>query len=71
MRPEPMKQLALRIPADAPKRADALLPKLNALPEQRARGVLTRADVIRLALMYGLDLLERSLAQKRARRARG
>jgi hypothetical protein len=69
--PAGFKQIALRIPADLPERADALLPRLNARADQRARGAATRSDVLRLALILGIEQLEQ-LAQKKGpkRRAR-
>jgi len=67
MRPENLRQTALRIPADVIARADALVPKLNARPEQRARGAVNRSDILRLALVLGMRSLERRLAQTRAR----
>jgi hypothetical protein len=63
--PAGFKQIALRIPADLPERADALLPRLNARADQRARGGATRSDVLRLALILGIEHLERELAQKK------
>ena len=64
MQPENLVQIAIRIPADLPERADALLPRLNARAEQRARGAANRSDVLRLALILGIEHLERELAQK-------
>lgn len=64
MQSENLVQIAIRIPGDLPERADALLPRLNARAEQRARGAATRSDVLRLALILGIEHLERELAQK-------
>jgi hypothetical protein len=58
---EPLAQIALRVPADLLHRADALAPRLNRLPEHAARGAVKRSDVLRLALVRGLDVLEHEL----------
>lgn len=40
------------------KRAEALVPKVAKLPGPKATGTVTRGDVLRLALLRGLDELE-------------
>jgi len=52
------KQLSLRLPVDLVDRADALLPVLERLPTYRAFR-LERSTVLRLALIRGLEELER------------
>ena len=51
-------QIALRIPSQALKRADALIPKLARNTTISALGHVTRSTVMKLALMRGLELLE-------------
>ena len=50
--------ISVSIPADLVDRAAALVPILADLPELRAGGVVNRATVVRLALLYGLDRVE-------------
>lgn len=51
---------SLRLPQDILDRADRLVPKLEHNPELRAgAGEVTRSVVLRLALLLGLDELER------------
>lgn len=61
VKPGPLAQIALRVPADALERAELLVPRLNARPEHQARGAVTRSDVLRLALLRGLQALERDI----------
>ena len=49
------------------ERADALLPQIEALPEYRAVRI-SRSVVLRLALMRGLEELEREHKSKSKRR---
>ncbi|MBI2374746.1 MAG: hypothetical protein HYV07_12190 [Deltaproteobacteria bacterium] len=49
--------LSLRVPAEVLARSEALVPALEAVPEFRA-GRVSRAWVIRLAMLRGLDSLE-------------
>lgn len=52
---------SLRLPQDVLERADRLIPKLQNSPELRAgAGEVTRSVILRLALLRGLDELERS-----------
>ena len=48
----------LRLSDDTLERADALLPRLTSSTAKRVDGVLTRAEVLRLAILRGLDALE-------------
>lgn len=51
------KQIALRLEEVYVDRADALVPIMESIPEMAAMRV-TRAAVLRLAIMRGLDALE-------------
>lgn len=59
---------SIRIPDAFLDRAEALIPKLNKLPDFAAIGPVTRHKVLRLAVARGLEALESEMAQKRARR---
>ena len=52
-------QTALRLPSDLLERADALVERVAADPERAGTGMVTRSDVLRLALVRGLTTLER------------
>ncbi len=52
-------QIVLRLPQVIRDRADALIPLLESRQEIAALGKVTRSKVIRLALVKGLDALER------------
>lgn len=57
------KPMALRIAQEILDRADALIPKLAKSPELMAGGSeVSRTTVLRLALLRGLDVLEREFA---------
>jgi len=60
-----MRQTAIRLPDEIHKRADALVSRLNRRIEYRDRE-LSRSDVMRIALVRGLDLLEREARKRRA-----
>lgn len=64
MKGGPMRQTAIRLPDEIHKRADALIPRLNKLPAYRDRE-LNRSDVLRIALVRGLEILERETTRKR------
>lgn len=52
-------QVQVRLPGDLLARAEALVPVLTAaVPDLRAWGPVSRAAVIRVALLRGLDALE-------------
>ena len=52
------RQVSIRLPSDVVDRAEALVPALSRLPAHAAFRV-ERATVLKLALMRGLELLER------------
>jgi hypothetical protein len=54
--------LTLRLPHDLVVRVDDLVPVAGAAPELSVVGTVTRADVLRLALLRGLAVLEAELA---------
>jgi hypothetical protein len=54
-----MTQVALRIPTEALKRADALIPKVARDSTVAALGEITRSTILKLAVMRGLDALEK------------
>jgi hypothetical protein len=56
----------LRLPQDILDRADALIPALAHLGAGRASGALVRSEVLRLALVRGLDQLEQETVRKKA-----
>jgi hypothetical protein len=56
---EPLeKPTQLRLPREALERADTLIPLLAKHPEFRALGRLSKATVLRLAVLHGLEVLE-------------
>jgi hypothetical protein len=56
---EPLeKPTQLRLPRDALERAETLIPLLAKHPEFRALGRLSKATVLRLAVLHGLEVLE-------------
>ena len=56
---EPLeKPTQLRLPREALERAETLIPLLAQHPEFRALGRLSRATVLRLAVLHGLEMLE-------------
>ncbi|MCB9797280.1 MAG: hypothetical protein H6741_31715 [Alphaproteobacteria bacterium] len=55
----PQTQIAIRLPAELIERADALIPTLEGDRELRTWGRVSRAAVIRLAVLRGLEALER------------
>jgi len=66
--------LGLRVPQEVFDRADALIPALSHLASGRASGTLVRSEVLRLALLRGLEALEQEAlagddpGRKRARK---
>jgi hypothetical protein len=52
------KPTQLRLPRDGLERAEALVPLLAQHPEFRALGRLSKATVLRLAVLHGLEVLE-------------
>jgi len=51
-------RISLRVDAETLKRLDVLIQRLMEDPAMRARGQLKRSAVVRLALDYGLPILE-------------
>lgn len=67
--PEPMprprgakEQLTIRLPAGHIERLDALAPKVADAPELAMADGVTRSDVVRLAVLRGLEQLEAEYA---------
>ena len=62
---EPLeKPTQLRLPREALERAEMLIPLLAQHPEFRALGRLSRATVLRLAVLHGLEVLEQRAGEK-------
>ena len=57
------KQVGLRLPPDAIRRVDALMTKLAKDRTVSALGQVSRSTVVRLAVMRGLDVLEKEYEQ--------
>jgi hypothetical protein len=62
-------QFVLRLPADMIARVEALVPKLGAAPSLGAFRV-SRSAILRMALVRGLDELEREYSRKSPRKRR-
>lgn len=61
---EPLeKPTQLRLPREALERADTLISLLAKHPEFRALGRLSKATVLRLAVLHGLEVLEQRVQQ--------
>lgn len=60
------RNLSIRVPTSWLERADALIASMEAdrPPELATVGVVARADIIRVALVRGLDALERQRQRK-------
>ena len=58
-------QVTMRLPTDLVKRADALIGKLRKVPELKTWGRVSRAAVLRLAILHGLEALEKEYGGKR------
>jgi hypothetical protein len=68
---EPLeKPTQLRLPREALERAEALTPLLAKHPEFRALGWLSRATVLRLAVLHGLEVLEQRVQRKTAQKGK-
>jgi len=61
----PQSPVNLRLPADLIARVDALVPEARRLPDLAMLTTITRADVLRLALVKGVGQVEAELAKKR------
>jgi hypothetical protein len=59
-----MVQILFRLPDDMLERIDALVPRLGRRPELRAWGRASRAAVLRLLLLKGLEIVEEELRQE-------
>ncbi len=60
----------MRVPADLVKRLDALIPKAGRIPECALLGSMDRSKVARVALLRGVEVLERETAKGEGGRAR-
>jgi hypothetical protein len=58
-------QTGLRLPVDLLKRVDEVTDALNRDPETALRGGMSRSDVMRLALVRGLEAIEKQSKNKR------
>lgn len=59
-------QVSVRLPADVPQRAEDLAELLSGLPEFQAFR-MTRAAVLRMAMIEGLAALEERYSEQRGR----
>ena len=57
----------LYLPKDFRRRAEALIPTLNEVPDLVALGSMTRHRVLRLAVAKGLEVLEATYARDERR----
>jgi hypothetical protein len=60
-----MIQILFRLPEDMLERIDSLVPQLARRPELRAWGRASRAAVMRLLLLKGLEVIEAELRHER------
>jgi hypothetical protein len=68
---EPLeKPTQLRLPRDALERAETLIPLLAKHPEFRALGRLSKATVLRLAVLHGLEVLEQRVQRNTANKGK-
>ena len=51
--------LTLRVPPDLRQRVDSLVPKIESVPHIRAAGRVSRSSVFRMAVLKGVEALER------------
>ena len=58
----------LYLPQDFRRRAEALMPVLNEIPDLVALGAMTRHKVLRLAVAKGLEVLESEYGGGRRRK---
>lgn len=65
----PQTPINLRLPEAMVTRADALVPRVSAASELATAMTITRSDVLRLAILRGLEALEGELAEGRPDRA--
>ena len=62
----PQSPVNIRLPQSLLDRADALVPVAGQAPELATQTTITRADVLRLAVLRGLAALEAELAPSKA-----
>jgi len=65
--PTPGVLTSIRLPAEVMRRADGLIPLLGKDPQVTAIGAATRAVVLRLAIVSGLDALEQKYREETPR----
>ena len=58
---------SIRLPRDFLDRADALMTQLQRVPEYAALGSMNRSRVLRLAILKGLEVLERRTQPRKGR----
>lgn len=63
-------QVSIRVPADAPERAEVVAAKIGARPEYQGLRV-TRATALRIAMLRGLEVLEGELGIDRGPESNG
>ena len=56
---------SIRLPRDFLDRADALVPRLDRVPEYAALGSMNRSRVLRLAILKGLEVLEQRVQRRK------
>ena len=59
-------QLSMRVPKELIERADALIPKLSKVPELSTWGRVSRAAVLRLVMLRGLEAIEAQVKLKKS-----
>ena len=64
--PEKINPVTLRLPSDLLARVDAMVPEAHSLPDLAMLTTVTRADVLRLALVKGLGQIEVELRKAKA-----
>ena len=66
-----MRNMNLRVPDGVLERADALIESIQENPDVSAVGPVSRASVLRLALLRGLNALETEQGKKQKAATRG
>jgi hypothetical protein len=61
---------SIRVQQELLDRADALIPHLDSLAKAMPSGSLVRSDVLRIAMVRGLEELEREFAPGKSTRKR-
>jgi hypothetical protein len=62
--------ISMRLPQELLERADALIPAIEADPELGSFGRASRAAVLRLALVRGLQQLEEQFGRRKGKGSR-